>query len=57
MRKREFFKQFGTIAIFALFGTIISIGVTGTLLYFYTGMTSQVKYFKYFNEIFFLGIF
>jgi NhaP-type Na+/H+ or K+/H+ antiporter len=47
MRKKEFFKQFGTIAMFSLFGTIIAIGITGTLLYFYSGMTSQVIIFNY----------
>ena len=45
MKKKEFYKQFGSIATFAVFGTLISICVTGTLLYLYTltGMSPQVN--------------
>lgn len=45
MRKKEFFKQIGTITVFAFLGTFISIITTGVLFYFssLTGIFEKVK--------------
>ena len=50
MKKKEFFKQIGTITVFAFLGTFISIIVTGVLFYLssLTGLFEKVK------ELFFL---
>ncbi len=46
MKKNEFFKQIGTITIFAFLGTIISVISTGLLLYFFSssGFFNKVNY-------------
>jgi len=47
MKKKEFFKQIGTITVFAFIGTFISIIVTGVLFYFSSlvGLFEKVKIF------------
>jgi NhaP-type Na+/H+ or K+/H+ antiporter len=47
MKKKEFFKQIGTITVFAFLGTFISIIVTGVLFYFSSlvGLFEKVKIF------------
>lgn len=53
MNKKEFFKQIGTITIFAFIGTLISIISTGLLIFFLslTGI-NKVKYKKLFFKNF-----
>jgi len=48
MKKKEFFKQIGTITVFAFLGTFISIIVTGVLFYFSSliGLFEKVKKYK-----------
>lgn len=53
MKKKEFFKQFGTITVFSFFGTFLSIIVTGVLFYFSSliGLFEKVNIKEFFYAL------